>query len=69
LADVCSIDRRRVRVYQKGRCLLWTIAVILLILWGAGLVAGFMMGGLLHVLVVLAIAAVLMQKFSGKKAA
>jgi hypothetical protein len=49
--------------------LLWTIAVILLILWGAGLVAGFMMGGLLHVLVVLAIAAVLMQKFSGKKAA
>ncbi|MFZ1683883.1 MAG: lmo0937 family membrane protein [Candidatus Zixiibacteriota bacterium] len=47
--------------------MLWTIAVILLILWGAGLVAGIMMGGLLHILVVLAIAAILMQKFHGRK--
>jgi hypothetical protein len=47
--------------------MLWTIAVILLILWGAALVAGYMMGGLIHLLVVLALAAVIIHKYSGKR--
>ena len=35
--------------------MLWTICVILLILWALGLVSGYTMGGVVHVLLVIAI--------------
>ena len=35
--------------------MLWTICVILLILWGLGLLTGYTMGGVIHALVVIAI--------------
>jgi hypothetical protein len=36
----------------------WTIAVVLLVLWALGLLTSFTMGGFVHVLIVLAIIAV-----------
>jgi hypothetical protein len=39
--------------------MLWTIAVILIILWALGLVSSYTMGGLIHVLLVIAIIVVL----------
>lgn len=48
--------------------MLWTIAVILLILWALGLLTGYTLGGLVHVLIVIAIVAVLFRIISGRRA-
>ena len=49
--------------------MLWTIAVVLLILWALGLVTGFTMSGFIHVLLVIAIVAVLIRVISGRRLA
>lgn len=48
--------------------MLYTIAMVLLVLWLLGLVGGVMMGGLIHVLLVIAIVMVLLRVISGRKA-
>ena len=47
--------------------MLYTIAVVLLILWLLGLVSGYAMGGLIHVLLVVAVVMVLVNFISGRK--
>ena len=47
--------------------MLWTLAVILLILWGLGLVTSYTMGGFIHILVVLAVVAVLIRIIKGRR--
>ncbi len=47
--------------------MLWTICVILIVLWLLGLVTGTTMGGLIHVLLVIAIIVVLVRIISGRK--
>jgi len=47
--------------------MLWTICVVLIILWLLGLVTGTTMGGLVHVLLVIAIIVVLVRVISGRK--
>ena len=47
--------------------MLWTIAVILLILWALGLFAFHVTSGLIHILIVLAIIVGLVQLFSGRR--
>lgn len=47
--------------------MLWTIAVVLLLLWALGLVSGYMLGGFIHILIVIAIVAVLLRIISGKR--
>ncbi|MPN39835.1 hypothetical protein SDC9_187369 [bioreactor metagenome] len=46
--------------------MLWTIAVIVLILWGLGLVSAIG-GGFIHILLVVALVLVVIQLMSGKK--
>lgn len=46
--------------------MLWTIFVILLILWLLGLVSGVTVGGFIHVLLVIAIAVVLIRVIQGR---
>ena len=46
--------------------MLYTIAVILLILWALGLVSSFTMGGFIHVLLVIAVVVVLLRLISGR---
>ncbi|MGD1089450.1 MAG: lmo0937 family membrane protein [Verrucomicrobiota bacterium] len=48
--------------------MLYTIAVILLILWLLGLVTGTTMGGFIHILLVIAIVVVLVRVITGRKA-
>jgi hypothetical protein len=48
--------------------MLWTIAVILLVLWLLGVVTNFVVGGLIHVLLVIAVIIVLVRLFSGRRA-
>jgi hypothetical protein len=45
--------------------MLWTIAVILLVLWLLGLVSSYTMGGFIHILLVIAIVVVLVSFISG----
>ena len=47
--------------------MLYTIAVILVILWLLGLVTSYTMGGFIHVLLVIAIVVVLVNVISGRK--
>jgi hypothetical protein len=46
--------------------MLYTIAVVLVILWLLGVVTAFTMGGLIHVLLVIAIVVVLLRVISGR---
>jgi hypothetical protein len=48
--------------------MLWTIAVILLVLWAVGLVTSYTMGGFIHILLVIAIVVVLMNVIQGRRA-
>ena len=48
--------------------MLYTIAVVLLILWLLGLVSAYTMGGLIHVLLVVAIVMVLLRVITGRNA-
>ena len=47
--------------------MLWTIAVFLIVLWLLGLVTSYTMGGLIHVLLVVAIIMVLVNFISGRR--
>jgi len=47
--------------------MLWTIFVILLVLWLLGLVTSYTMGGFIHVLLVLAIVVVLIRVIQGRR--
>ena len=48
--------------------MLYTLALVLIILWLLGLVTGTTMGGFIHVLLVIAIVVVLLRVISGRKA-
>lgn len=47
--------------------MLWTIAVILLVLWALGLVTSYTMGGFIHILLILAVVVVLVRVIQGRK--
>ena len=48
--------------------MLWTIFVILLVLWLLGLVTSYTMGGFIHILLVVALAVLLIQVLTGRRA-
>lgn len=47
--------------------MLWTLALILIVLWVLGLVSSYTMGGLIHLLLVIAVVAVLIRVIQGRK--
>jgi hypothetical protein len=47
--------------------MLWTIVMILVVLWVLGLVSSYTMGGLVHILLVVAIVVVLLRVIQGRK--
>jgi hypothetical protein len=47
--------------------MLWTIAVILIILWLLGLVSSYTMGGFIHILLIVAIVIVLVRLIQGRR--
>lgn len=51
---------------EEVRSMLWTIAVILLILWMLGMVSSYTLGGFIHILLILAIVAVLVRLIQGR---
>jgi Family of unknown function (DUF5670) len=47
--------------------MLWTIAVILLVLWALGMVSSYTAGGLVHLLLVIAVIVVVLQFIGGRR--
>jgi len=47
--------------------MLWTLVVILVVLWLLGLLTSYTMGGLIHILLVIAIVVVLLRVIQGRK--
>jgi hypothetical protein len=47
--------------------MLWTIAVILLIMWALGMVTAYTLSGLIHVLLVVALVIVLVRVIQGRR--
>jgi hypothetical protein len=47
--------------------MLWTICLILLVLWALGMVTSYTMGGLIHVLLVVAVVVVLVRLIQGQR--
>ena len=48
--------------------MLWTICVILFVLWALGMVTSYTMGGLVHILLVLALVVILINVIQGRRA-
>jgi hypothetical protein len=61
--SIARMDSRR----TKGDSMLWTIFVILLVLWLLGMVTSYTMGGFIHILLVVAIVVVLIRVIQGRK--
>jgi hypothetical protein len=57
---VARIERRR------RHTVLWTIFVILLILWLLGLVSGYTIGGFIHILLVIAVVVLIIRLIQGR---
>ena len=66
-ADIIHLVARTRRERQPS--MLWTIALILLVLWVLGLVSSYTMGGFLHILLVLAIVVILIRVIQGRRIA
>jgi hypothetical protein len=62
-------EQRDIQSWNTGKepNMLWTIFVILLVLWLLGLVSGYTMGGVIHILLVVAIVVVVIQLIQGRR--
>lgn len=47
--------------------MLWTLSVILIVLWALGLVSNYAMGGFIHILLVIAVIVVLLRIIQGRR--
>ena len=54
-------------IYGRNFAMLYTIAVVLVVLWLLGLVTSYTLGGFIHILLVLAIVVVVINAISGRR--
>jgi hypothetical protein len=59
--------RQGVRNGTERQTMLWTVAVILLVLWGLGLVTSYTLGGFIHILLVVAVVTVVIRVIQGRR--
>jgi fatty acid desaturase len=55
------------RVNDKERTMLWTIFLVLVVLWLLGMVSSYTIGGFIHILLVAALAIVLIRIIQGRR--
>jgi fatty acid desaturase len=63
---LCDKDARCNKVTTKEAIMLWTIFVVLLVLWALGFVSGYAIGGFIHLLLVIAVVVLLIQLIQGR---
>jgi hypothetical protein len=64
-----TLARGRLTGQRKVPDMLYTIAVVLLILWVLGLVSSYTLGGFIHILLVVAVVMILLNLISGRRSA
>jgi hypothetical protein len=52
---------------ERRKLMLWTILLVLLILWALGLVSGYTLGGLIHILLVIGLVVLIIQLIQGRR--
>jgi hypothetical protein len=52
---------------KKEQTMLWTITIVLVILWVLGLVSSYTMGGFIHILLVVAVISVIIRIIQGRR--
>jgi hypothetical protein len=68
LSNAAVLIEHSVNVKKRRITMLYTIAVVLIVLWLLGLVSSYTMGGFIHILLVLAIVVILLNVIGGRKA-
>lgn len=63
---LCDGHPRYNKVKTKEAIMLWTIFVVLLVLWALGFVSGYAIGGFIHLLLVIAVVVLLIQLIQGR---
>ena len=66
-ARSCGQQGSQILCLKGGMRMLWTIFVILLILWLLGLVSGYTLGGVIHILLVIAIVVLVVRLIQGRR--
>ena len=67
-ALACTAWETAIPSFSKGRkYMLWTICVILFVLWALGMVTSYTLGGVIHVLLVLALIVLVFQIIQGRR--
>jgi hypothetical protein len=68
-SDQHGSDRRRGARHDRagGTDMLWTIAIVLIVLWALGMVTSHAVGGFIHILLVLAVIVVLIRVIRGDR--
>jgi len=67
------LERPRTRLQEaeelagRDEIMLWSIAVVLIVLWALGLVTSYTMGGFIHILLVVAVVVVLVRIIQGRR--
>jgi len=70
--EVVEVGRprpKKLRSISRRFFMLWTIFVILLVLWLLGLVSSYTLGGFIHILLVLAVVVLIINLLSGRSTA
>jgi hypothetical protein len=67
--SVIYSDKQFITIKQKkeGKPMLETIAIVLIILWALGFVSSYTMGGLIHILLVIAVIVILIRVIQGRR--
>jgi uncharacterized membrane protein YtjA (UPF0391 family) len=52
---------------EGAKKMLWTICIILLVLWAAGLATSYTAGGLIHILLVIALVVMVIRLIQGRR--
>ncbi len=63
-----SPRKRKCRVQFQENVMLWTITILLVVLWAIGLVSSYTLGGWIHILLVLAVIVLIFNLLSGRRA-
>jgi uncharacterized protein DUF5670 len=66
-SDAPNYLRKQQNQISKGTAMLWTLFVVLLVLWLLGVVSSFTLGGFIHILLVLAVIALVFQLLAGRR--
>jgi len=69
LTNQKKLDRERLNGYKKKKevTMLWTILVILFVLWLVGLITAHTFGGLIHILLVIAVIVLVVRLLQGRR--